>query len=227
MESHDPSGSRGFESHPLRQLGCGYIAREFISGFSIDKFNFKYKYKEGELMETIQDFFGQMFEEAKNDEDPFGRNRDLANILQPYGRRVVDLILHELLARKTEGKLYNDNARGAPVFHLIDVMVKFATPKHAQQLAEMLLWDEIAITECRSVRYKLLGCLERIGDASVIPFLRQFSQNVERMEYTDRTKSEDEPTIPVVEFNKHDLGDVAKAISACQRRNPVPLQTKS
>jgi hypothetical protein len=127
-------------------------------------------------MKNIQHLINQMFEEREN-ESTFGRNWELTKQLCTMGPKIVNPILTELFKRKKAGELLA-NACGSPVFHLITTVVKFAEPQHAQRLAEMLLWDEIALDEDPSKRSCLLQALQEIGDISVIPLLQKFVEKV-------------------------------------------------
>ncbi len=136
----------------------------------------------------IQNLINQMFKKGK---DAFGRNMNLKknfkNLVRRHGSEaVVNSILNELFTRQKAGKLpkgEEEGTFGSPVFHLVNIVEEFAESQHAQQLAEMLLWDEIVFDPDRSVRGTILGTLERIGCPSIISILQEYAEKVCKVDY--------------------------------------------
>jgi DUF438 domain-containing protein len=193
-----------------------------------------------ENVEDIQHIVNQIFEEAKEGESAFERNMDFRKRLKAIGPNIVAPILAELFAKKkaNELSLYQKYVFGSPIFHLIDAVVELAKPEHAQQLAEMLLWDEITAEEDRSKHSLLLDALTRVGDASVIPLLKKFAKKVKRVKYTyvEPFDEDDRPCSPVEPFDEddrpcspselHEIDQEAikATIKACKQRSKTPLQ---
>lgn len=171
-------------------------------------------------MGNIQHLINQVFKERK--EDTFDRNTDLAEQLHNCGPKVVDPILDELFAQKRSGKLRVGRKYGSSVFHLIDVLKKFVKPKHAQQLAEMLLWDEITFEKERSIRSFLVEALKEIGNTSVVSLLENYAKKVKEVEYSNfrdvDPRTGQKILIFASRYHQWDQKEIAETIAACQKR---------
>jgi len=142
----------------------------------------------------------------------------LADMLQKQGFRVVDQILAELSTCKVKRKFPTNNSRGCPIFHLIGVMIHLAEPRHARQLSEMLLWDEIALSNDRSTREGILGILEKIGSPAIIPLLREYAEKVKGAGYSD-SYDKDGTFVPAKPYYQGEQKKVEQVIASCQIRD--------
>jgi len=157
-------------------------------------------------------------------ENTYETNLKLKNLICKYGSEAVDPIISRLTVRKLQGLLYEDfTSDGIPGILLIDAITKLAQVKHAQRLAQMLLWEEIVQTQIRTMRTSLLKALKRVGDASIIPILGKYTQEVKKVKYSDfvRTDYETLETFrtSAKEYYKLDQQDIQETITACQNRN--------
>lgn len=101
---------------------------------------------------------------------------ELAQQLDSYGPDIVDPILFKLrIMHDTENEFPAGlgNRRISSILYLINESVKFAEPRHAMQLVEMLLWNEIARTHAH---YNILRALRRIGNDAVVPLIAVFNE---------------------------------------------------
>lgn len=180
----------------------------------------------GGEMENVLSIIGQMFAKGESAEEAFVRNKTLQGKLLAVDVN-IDIILYELKARKAVGQWNNGDHNGAPVYWLIKTVTELADPRHAQQLMEMLLWDEIAIEECdRSVRDLLIKGIKRIGNKSLVPQLREYAEKVKQVNYSNRKKYLLKgglrvyfvPSLPSW-LHKLDEDDVRDAIYALENKN--------
>ncbi len=126
----------------------------------------------------IKNIIAKMFEPEKphEEKDALNRNRRLSVQLSKFGPPVAALIIKELKIRKSHGRIVNNDISGRPIDHLAMVLNELAKPEHSKEIAEMLNWDEIAEKQNRSTQAIILQILDRIGDYSIIPHLRQFAE---------------------------------------------------
>ncbi|MDP3770404.1 MAG: hypothetical protein U1A25_00685 [Candidatus Sungbacteria bacterium] len=94
---------------------------------------------------------------------------------------IVDMVLGELECRKVEDWITYEDQRA--VFELISFIEDYVTQKHAQRIAALCMWDEIAWAEDGSTRSAVLSALTRIGGPEEIPTLQAFSEKIRGIEY--------------------------------------------
>ena len=185
-------------------------------------------------MKKIQNLINQLFEETKKGKDAFKRNMEIKEDLVRFCAEIFSPALEKLRALKKENSPFLSSKRstcGSPVFHLIDAMTQVSEPKHAKDLAEILLWEEIAVQgKDRSQRCILLDAIGRNGDKTVIPLLQEFAEKVKRVYYEevkgvcyadfeDRDPETGElETIPAEMYYKWDQEEIVRTIAACQAR---------
>lgn len=179
-----------------------------------------------EKIKKIQNLINRLFEKAKNRGIAFERNMKIKEELVKFDTKIFSLALEKLQTLKKENSPFlsdKDPDYGSPVFHLIDAMTQVSEPKHAKDLAEVLLWDEIAVQEeDRSNRSALLNAIRCSGDKTVLPFLQEFAEKVKGVCYTDFEDIDPETgkseIIPAEQYYKWDQEGIATTIAACQAR---------
>ena len=159
------------------------------------------------MADQIQDLISHFFEPlAKEDkthliESAFVRNMHLKEKLDSLGKKVVDPVLDELSAQFSEEQLFGSDVEenGSSFWHLLETIKPLAEPRHAQQVAQMLLWPQVYNDPGHSTRRKILEILGRIGGKEITPTLRNFSKKMKE------------------EFYYQELVYVERAIRACNR----------
>lgn len=164
----------------------------------------------------------RLIAEIMNDGTPgdFGKNMERAEELSSLHDgegTTVDMILNELLSRKASGDLRFFSV-GSPVYFLLTVVEKLASPRHATRVAEFLSWDELVLGDNRTYRMLVPEILEKIGDQSVVPALEAFAKRVKTIRYSHSISFMNDTIIPGGEYNKMDQDNIARAIKACQAR---------
>lgn len=179
-----------------------------------------------EKNQKIQNLINRLFEEAKEGEDTFERNMEIKEDLVPNCTKIFSLALEKLQTLKKENSPFLSSkcyTCGSPAFHLIDAMTQVSRSEHVIDLAEVLLWDEIAFQDKdRSIRGMLLRAIKRNGDKTIIPFLQEFAEKVKRVAYTDFEDFDswtgNSKIIPAEQYYKWDQEEIAETIAACQAR---------
>lgn len=154
------------------------------------------------LERPIKFLIKEIFRRKK--EDSWAENTELITQLKEEGDIAVDLILEELFYRQERGilKQYVCSSRNSPVFHLIGVARELAQLRHAQQLCQMLLWDEIFEADRATNRSRLVETIGKIGDGTVVSSLRQYTEKLNLAEYPSQSS----------------LAEAERAITSCQQR---------
>ena len=173
------------------------------------------------MADDIHELIEHIFEEArKNDRMACWELGD--NLFRQYSTAdAVDVILDELEYRKVSGQItYQDQS---VVFVLTKSISAYAIPKHAQRIAALCLWDEIAWSEDGSTRSHLLSVLMRIGGVEEIPALQAFAEKVKGVEYgldEEDGKISDHPRrLKAFELYANNQARVLDVINAIMSRN--------
>jgi len=158
---------------------------------------------QGGLEGPIRFLIREVFRKKPNNKNGWAENVKLIKQLKEEGDIIVDLVLENLYFRKGKDilKICVGSSRNSPVFHLIYAACELAQPRHANQLAQMLLWWEI-FKKDRSIQGSILEAMERIGDWTVVVVLREYSERLQSERYPSRSA----------------LDKVERVIITCQKR---------
>ncbi len=154
------------------------------------------------------------------------RNQGIGEVVEKFrsvGVEIVDTIL-------TASALYHRAGipvslmiiEDVPVSKLLVVLLEYAEPKHAQQIAEMLLWDDPLIVQRESWIFVLL---KRIGNAKIVPTLDQFTDRVASRHYPDtrNTTSFFEVRASPEQYRRGAIYCVEELIKTCSRPDDMSI----
>ncbi len=142
----------------------------------------------------------------------FEKNWELAKQLSAKGKITVDPILDKLFELKDKGKIEGEFSKN-PIFCLIRVAVEHAGPKHAEKLAQMLLWDEICLDKDGSNRLFILSALEKFGSIKIVPLLERHAERVKLIKYRPVPDG-----YSIKQLHEKDQRRVGRTIKACKKR---------
>jgi len=111
-------------------------------------------------------------------------------LFQQASGAAVNPVLNSFLRNIRQGEFkHTYNRADNLVYYLLEGMENCVQPENAEEVAEILITDEIAQDGDRSNKCRLVAILKKIGNEKTIPYLVQYA-NKARDELVDMDKTE-------------------------------------